>query len=54
MASNAAVAGVTVALNRRPSESAGRRALRRFVHHRGALVGLAGWAHELRGARALG
>ena len=41
MASNAAVAGVAVAPNRRPSESAGRRALRRFVHHRGALVGLA-------------
>jgi peptide/nickel transport system permease protein len=41
MASNAAVAGVTVAVSRRRSESAGRRALRRFIHHRGALVGLA-------------
>src|SRR5262245_41564781 len=36
-------AGVTVAAPRatlRPSESAGRRALRRFVHHRAAVAGL--------------
>jgi ABC-type dipeptide/oligopeptide/nickel transport system permease subunit len=41
VASNAAAAGVAVAVNRRPSESAGRRAIRRFIHHRGALAGLA-------------
>jgi peptide/nickel transport system permease protein len=40
MASSAAVAGVTVAVNRRRSESAGRRAVRRFMRHRGALLGL--------------
>jgi ABC-type dipeptide/oligopeptide/nickel transport system permease subunit len=36
-------AGVTVAAPRtsmRPSESAGRRALRRFIHHRAAVAGL--------------
>ena len=41
MATNtAAVSGVAVAVSRRRSESAGRRALRRFIHHRGALIGL--------------
>ena len=40
MAVNAAVVGVTVA-RRRSGESAGRRALRRFMGHRGALFGMA-------------
>ena len=39
MATNPAVVGVTVA-PRRASESAGRRALRRFLRHRGALFGM--------------
>jgi peptide/nickel transport system permease protein len=40
MATNAAVVGVAVQ-RRRASEGAGRRAVRRFVRHRGALVGMA-------------
>ena len=39
-ASESAIAGVAVAISKRRSESAGRRALRRFIHHRGALIGL--------------